>query len=371
MYLSVVTKSGSSLNVLFFPYTIYYTDKILESQTDKYRQNYFRGHEMPAVSQQQQKLMALALAYKRGEAKDVSAKVKEIAGSMSEKDLEDFASTKHKGLPMKKEELIKEGLSVLKEQTFSRDMFGVTGEPDPFKQTPSGGPRRGGLGRPTAAQKADLAQRQSMKRLQTAALDDTRTLPAYGDAFFGTTSMKNTKLRNSDNYSRSEMDVIRKYYENAITNIKDNPLTNREYNRKYGNIDTGEYGTLRPAIASSQAERLAKTNLPSPSEDSVLGSFADRFIASGGRSRDAGSGSSKRVARGAIVTPKSSGRGTPATAPPATAPTATTTSTTTAASQNFLKNIDPKLAAGIAAGTLGAAGLAAFVANRRRKKKRG
>ena len=80
---------------------------------------------------------------------------------------------------------------------------------------------------------------------------------------------------------------------------------------------------------------------------------------------------SKRVARGAIVTPKSSGRGTPATAPPATAPTATTTSTTTAASQNFLKNIDPKLAAGIAAGTLGAAGLAAFVANRRRKKKRG
>ena len=64
---------------------------------------------MPAVSQQQQKLMALALAYKRGEAKDVSAKVKEIADSMSEKDLEDFASTKHKGLPVKKEEIIKEG----------------------------------------------------------------------------------------------------------------------------------------------------------------------------------------------------------------------------------------------------------------------
>ena len=325
---------------------------------------------MPAVSQQQQKLMALALAYKRGEAKDVSAKVKEIADSMSEKDLEDFASTKHKGLPMKKEELIKEGLSVLKEQTFSRDMFGVTGEPDPFKQTPSGGPRRGGLGRPTAAQKADLAQRQSMKRLQTAALDDTRTFPTYGDVMFGS-SAPNTKLKNSASYSQSEIDAIRKYYDNAVTNIKDNPLTNREYNRKYGNIDTGEYGTLRPAIASSQAERLAQPNLPSPSEDSVLGSFADRFMASGGRSRDAGSGSSKRVARGAIVTPKSSGRGTPATAPPATAPTATTTSTTTAASQNFLKNIDPKLAAGIAAGTLGAAGLAAFVANRRRKKKRG
>lgn len=68
---------------------------------------------MPAVSQQQQKLMALALAYKRGEAKDVSAKVKEIADSMSEKDLEDFASTKHKGLPVKKEEIIKEGLKAM------------------------------------------------------------------------------------------------------------------------------------------------------------------------------------------------------------------------------------------------------------------
>ena len=59
------------------------------------------------------KLMALALAYKRGETKDVSAKVKEIASSMSEKDLEDFASTKHKGLPVKKEELIKEGLKAM------------------------------------------------------------------------------------------------------------------------------------------------------------------------------------------------------------------------------------------------------------------
>ena len=68
---------------------------------------------MPAVSQQQQKLMALALAYKRGETKDVSAKVKEIADSMSEKDLEDFASTKHKGLPVKKEEIIKEGLRAM------------------------------------------------------------------------------------------------------------------------------------------------------------------------------------------------------------------------------------------------------------------
>ena len=313
---------------------------------------------MPAVSQQQQKLMALALAYKRGEVKDVSAKVKEIADSMSEKDLEDFASTKHKGLPMKKEELIKEGLSVLKEQTFSRDMFGVTGEPDPFKQTPSGGPRRGGLGRPTAAQKADRDKRAYLKTLQKGAIG----AKSIRKPFFGRYIDMGGDIPARDDIpgvSGRESEIIKDYYYNA----RDAASPVR--------FDDTKYGSVESAMKKAKEIRLSRSNNPSPTEDSVLGSFADRFMASGGRSRDAGSGSSKRVARGAIVTPKSSGRGTPATAPPATAPTATTTSTTTAASQNFLKNIDPKLAAGIAAGTLGAAGLAAFVANRRRKKKRG
>lgn len=58
---------------------------------------------MPAFSQQQQKLMGLALAYKRGKvsASDVSKTVKQLAGSMSEKELVKYASTKHKGLPKK------------------------------------------------------------------------------------------------------------------------------------------------------------------------------------------------------------------------------------------------------------------------------
>lgn len=60
---------------------------------------------MPALSQQQQKIMGLALAYKRGEvpASKVSEKVKQIAKSMSEKELEKYAGTKHKGLPKKVE----------------------------------------------------------------------------------------------------------------------------------------------------------------------------------------------------------------------------------------------------------------------------
>lgn len=58
---------------------------------------------MPALSQQQQKLMGLALAYKRGEVSgsDVSKSVKQLAGSMSEKELSAFAGTSHKGLPKK------------------------------------------------------------------------------------------------------------------------------------------------------------------------------------------------------------------------------------------------------------------------------
>jgi hypothetical protein len=58
-----------------------------------------------AVSQAQQKMMGMALAYKRGEMDDASPEVKKMADSMSMKDLEDFAKTKHKGLPVKKEEV--------------------------------------------------------------------------------------------------------------------------------------------------------------------------------------------------------------------------------------------------------------------------
>lgn len=58
-----------------------------------------------AVSQAQQKLMAMALSLKRGEmdAADASDVVKNLAKTMSMKDLEDFASTKHKDLPAKVE----------------------------------------------------------------------------------------------------------------------------------------------------------------------------------------------------------------------------------------------------------------------------
>ena len=55
-----------------------------------------------AVSKQQQKLMGLALSVKRGDTpkSKVSKSVQKMAKEMSKKELKDFASTKHKGLPI-------------------------------------------------------------------------------------------------------------------------------------------------------------------------------------------------------------------------------------------------------------------------------
>jgi len=47
---------------------------------------------MPAKSEKQRRLMGAALAYKRGETKNASDEVKEVAESMTEEQLEEFAS---------------------------------------------------------------------------------------------------------------------------------------------------------------------------------------------------------------------------------------------------------------------------------------
>jgi hypothetical protein len=76
---------------------------------------------MPAQSQQQQKLFGLALAFKRGEVKssEVSDEIKGIADRMSEKEIEDFAATKRKGLPKMKEQLRKIVREIMKEKAIS------------------------------------------------------------------------------------------------------------------------------------------------------------------------------------------------------------------------------------------------------------
>jgi len=60
---------------------------------------------MPARSKAQQKAAGAALAAKRGEAdkKDLYGASKDMARTMTERELEELAATAHKGLPEKKD----------------------------------------------------------------------------------------------------------------------------------------------------------------------------------------------------------------------------------------------------------------------------
>src|SRR6056300_381371 len=67
---------------------------------------------MPAKSIKQQRFMGMVRAAQKGEGA-ASPEVAQVAASIKKKDAKDFASTKHKGLPMKKEEFdLEEGMSL-------------------------------------------------------------------------------------------------------------------------------------------------------------------------------------------------------------------------------------------------------------------
>jgi len=66
---------------------------------DKFQEEYISEK---SLSRAQQRFFGMVRAEQKGEMEDASPKVKEAAKSMKEKDVHDFASTKHKGLPEKK-----------------------------------------------------------------------------------------------------------------------------------------------------------------------------------------------------------------------------------------------------------------------------
>jgi hypothetical protein len=83
---------------------------------------------MPSVSTAQQALMGQAYAIKIGEMKpaDLDPKYRKrilaIADSMTKKELDAFASTKHKGLPHHIDEEVTDGISVSLEPVGSAEM---------------------------------------------------------------------------------------------------------------------------------------------------------------------------------------------------------------------------------------------------------
>ncbi|CAB4143001.1 Protein of unknwon function DUF3008 [uncultured Caudovirales phage] len=90
---------------------------------------------MPATSKQQQKLMGIVHAIQKGEAdpSEFSKQAQQMAKDMKPSDVKDFASTKHKGLPTKKEEL-KEKIRAIIREKMMREM-NVTGNVQGY-QTP-------------------------------------------------------------------------------------------------------------------------------------------------------------------------------------------------------------------------------------------
>ena len=65
---------------------------------------------MPSSSKSQQRFMGMERAAQKGELKNPSKSVKKAAKSMDKGDVDDFASTKHKGLPnkVKREQRVRE-----------------------------------------------------------------------------------------------------------------------------------------------------------------------------------------------------------------------------------------------------------------------
>ena len=60
---------------------------------------------MPAVSKAQQRFMGMVHAVQKGDMEAPSKEVEKAADSMTDKDAKDYASTSHKGLPNKKENM--------------------------------------------------------------------------------------------------------------------------------------------------------------------------------------------------------------------------------------------------------------------------
>ena len=65
---------------------------------------------MPAVSKKQQKFFGIVRAIQKGEMAPTTPETAKAAATMKKKDVKDFASTKHKGLPEKKE--VEEGVGL-------------------------------------------------------------------------------------------------------------------------------------------------------------------------------------------------------------------------------------------------------------------
>lgn len=78
---------------------------------------------MPALSQSQQRFFGMVHAVQKGDMEAPSKEIADAADDMSEKSVDDFASTKHKGLPKKKSGVVwKRTVEVGKDRKMKKDI---------------------------------------------------------------------------------------------------------------------------------------------------------------------------------------------------------------------------------------------------------
>ena len=96
---------------------------------------------MPATSKAQQKFMGIVRAIQKGEqpASKFSKKAQDAADDMKKKDVEKFASTKHKGLPKKVEQALREKIKSMVEDYVESCGYVVSAKDPNYKLKSPGG----------------------------------------------------------------------------------------------------------------------------------------------------------------------------------------------------------------------------------------
>ena len=96
---------------------------------------------MPAQSKQQQKFMGIVRAIQKGDqpASKFSKKAQDAADDMKKKDVEKYASTKHKGLPKKVEQALREKIRTMVEDYVESCGYVMSAEDPDYKLKSPGG----------------------------------------------------------------------------------------------------------------------------------------------------------------------------------------------------------------------------------------
>ena len=211
-----------------------------------------------AVSKQQQKLMGLALAYKRGDVPEdeVSDTVRDLAKSMSTAELEKFAGTKHKGLPDK----VDEGKSSTGYELYHRDFssamqhaykfakkkYGIEVDPSEIDSKVASGPRKPSKGKTNSYR---LLDKDGKKAIQ---------VQVYG--------MDNGKY---------ELNMYKESVDEGYRDKQDASYTDRYAT---GGKDTADMQKRRKAAIQKAADRFKKTGSYTGKKESVEERYSGKQV---------------------------------------------------------------------------------------------